>query len=70
MFSMFRKSALTAFALIPFAVAMNATLAQNTGEAPPPVIDVHVHAMDESFPGMAATCPNTARFLRLDTSKK
>lgn len=43
---------------------------QNTGSDVPPVIDVHVHAMDESFPGMGAVCPNQAKFLASDPDTK
>ncbi len=45
-------------------------MAQNTTEKPLPVIDVHVHAMDESFPGMGAVCPNTSKFLASDPATK
>jgi len=44
-------------------------LAQNTNDKLPPVIDVHVHAMDESFPG-GGMCPNTPRFLASDPATK
>jgi predicted TIM-barrel fold metal-dependent hydrolase len=44
--------------------------AQNTSNDVPPVIDVHVHAMDESFPGMGAMCPNEAKFLASDPATK
>jgi hypothetical protein len=43
---------------------------QNTATAVPPVIDVHVHAMDESFPGLGPMCPNTPKFLASDPSTK
>jgi hypothetical protein len=36
--------------------------AQNTSSTIPPVIDVHVHAMDESFPGGGPMCPNESSF--------
>jgi predicted TIM-barrel fold metal-dependent hydrolase len=42
------------------------SLAQNAGNDVPPVIDVHVHAMDESFPGLGPMCPNTSAFLASD----
>lgn len=45
-------------------------MAQNTTEKPLPVIDVHVHAMDESFPGGGAMCPNTSKFLASDPRDK
>ena len=35
-----------------------------------PVIDVHVHAMDESFPGGGPMCPNAAKFLASDPKTK
>jgi predicted TIM-barrel fold metal-dependent hydrolase len=43
--------------------------AQNTSSTVPPVIDVHVHAMDESFPGGPA-CPNESKFLASDPATK
>jgi predicted TIM-barrel fold metal-dependent hydrolase len=46
------------------------SLAQNTGTDVPPVIDVHVHAMDESFPGLGPMCPNTSAFTASDPSTK
>ncbi|MBV8113502.1 MAG: amidohydrolase [Silvibacterium sp.] len=44
--------------------------AQNTGPDVPPVIDVHVHAMDESIPGMGPMCPNTPKFTASDPKTK
>ena len=56
------------------ALALNlcvaASFAQNTGAAIPPVIDVHVHAMDESFPGGGPMCPNESKFLASDPATK
>jgi hypothetical protein len=43
---------------------------QNTPSEIPPVIDVHVHAMDESFPGGGPMCPNEAKFLASDPKTK
>jgi predicted TIM-barrel fold metal-dependent hydrolase len=43
--------------------------AQNTTSSVPPVLDVHVHAMDESFPG-GPMCPNEAKFLASDPGTK
>jgi predicted TIM-barrel fold metal-dependent hydrolase len=40
--------------------------AQNTSSERPPVLDVHHHAMDESFPGMGPMCPNTSAFTASD----
>jgi uncharacterized protein len=46
------------------------SLAQNTESKAPPVIDVHVHAMDGTFPGVAPMCPNTSRFTASDPKDK
>jgi hypothetical protein len=43
---------------------------QNTPNDVPPVIDVHVHAMDESWPGGGPMCPNEAKFLASDPKTK
>jgi hypothetical protein len=45
-------------------------LAQNTSTDVPPVIDIHVHAMDESFPGLGPMCPNTSAFVGSDPRTK
>jgi uncharacterized protein len=51
--------------------AVSLSVAQNTTSTVPPVIDVHVHAMDESFPGMdIPMCPNTPKFLASDPDTK
>src|SRR5580698_5941566 len=42
------------------------SLAQNTEAKAPPVLDVHVHAMDGTFPGVAPMCPNTSQFTASD----
>ena len=47
-----------------------ACFSQNTGTDLPPVIDVHVHAMDESFPGGGPMCPNEVKFLASDPKTK
>jgi uncharacterized protein len=46
------------------------SFAQNTSTDVPPVIDVHVHAMDESFPGSGPMCPNTSAFTASDPATK
>jgi hypothetical protein len=51
-------------------IAVPLSLAQNTGKDVPPVIDVHVHAMDDVFPGAAPMCPNTAKFTASDPRTK
>ena len=43
---------------------------QNAGSDVPPVLDVHVHAMDESFPGGGPMCPNTSKFMASDPDTK
>jgi uncharacterized protein len=51
--------------------AVSLSVAQNTTSTVPPVIDVHVHAMDESFPSMdIPMCPNTPKFLASDPDTK
>jgi len=50
------------------AMAPAVASAQNTSKDLPPVIDVHVHAMDDSGPTAAAMCPNTANFTASDPS--
>ena len=52
-------------------LAVTATArAQNTTATPPPVLDVHVHAMDESGPNARPMCPNTSRFIASDSAKE
>jgi uncharacterized protein len=46
------------------------SLAQNTESKAPPVIDVHVHAIDGTFPGVAPMCPNTSKFTASDPKGK
>src|SRR5260370_34060626 len=46
------------------------SLAQNTEAKAPPVIDVHAHAMDGNFPGLAPMCPNTSKFTASDPKGK
>jgi len=46
------------------------SFAQNTEGKAPPVIDVHVHAMDGNFPGVAPMCPNTSKFTASDPKGK
>jgi predicted TIM-barrel fold metal-dependent hydrolase len=65
----FRKDALSFSLAIALTVCCNFSLAQNTSNTVPPVLDVHVHAMDESFPG-GPMCPNESKFLASDPSTK
>jgi hypothetical protein len=46
------------------------SLAQNAEGKAPPVIDVHVHAIDGTFPGVAPMCPNTSKFTASDPHGK
>lgn len=52
--------------LVVFFASPRGSLAQNTSTEVPPVIDVHHHAMDESFPGLGPMCPNTSGFTASD----
>lgn len=59
-------------ALAGFALLVNGAAVvrgQNTGTDIPPVLDVHVHAMDES-PQLGPMCPNPAKFLASDPKGK
>jgi predicted TIM-barrel fold metal-dependent hydrolase len=44
--------------------------AQNTGAKAPPVIDVHVHAIDGNMTGLSAMCPNASGFRASDPKDK
>jgi predicted TIM-barrel fold metal-dependent hydrolase len=59
--------ALVCIALVIYPLLQSS--AQNTTTQVPPVIDVHVHAMDESFPG-GPMCPNESKFLASDPKTK
>ncbi len=65
----FRKVVPSLTSVIVLGIGCTFSLAQNTSNTVPPVIDVHVHAMDESFPG-GPMCPNEAKFLASDPSTK
>lgn len=58
------------FAAAIVASAPVVSLAQNTSSDVPPVIDVHHHAMDESFPGLGPMCPNTSAFTASDPAAR
>ena len=70
MISRFRQFELTWFCAMAFVFCSSLSLAQNTSSTIPPVLDVHVHAMDESFPGMGPMCPNESKFLASDPDTK
>ena len=65
-----QKSARMLACAFPLLIGTTILLGQNTSTDVLPVIDVHVHAMDESFPGMTTTCPNTPKFTASDPSTK
>jgi uncharacterized protein len=67
MFPRSQKNALAPLCALAF-LAVPA-FAQNTTPTVPPVLDVHVHAMDESFPG-GPMCPNESKFLASDPATK
>ena len=53
-----------------FLAAVSLACAQNDGsKTPPPVIDIHVHAMD-GFPGVPPLCPWPPQFLASDPKSK
>jgi predicted TIM-barrel fold metal-dependent hydrolase len=58
------KNLLCCAALVSFSCCI--CHAQNVESNLPPVIDVHVHAMDADFPGVAPMCPNTSKFTASD----
>jgi uncharacterized protein len=53
-----------------FSSCSTVSLAQNAAAKAPPVIDVHVHAMDGNFPGVMPMCPNTSKFTASDPKEK
>ena len=63
-----RKSALCFVSAVVFS-ASSVCLSQNTPADLPPVLDVHVHAMDD-IPGAVPMCPNTSKFTASDPSTK
>ncbi len=64
------KSILLLTGLLAGVPAPGKLFAQTTDSDLPPVIDVHVHAMLESFPGGGPMCPNTPKFLASDPDTK
>jgi predicted TIM-barrel fold metal-dependent hydrolase len=69
MHSRLQPSATAIICATVFALSSTPSMAQNTTSTVPPVIDVHVHAMDESFPG-GPMCPNESKFLASDPATK
>ncbi|HEX4319352.1 MAG TPA: amidohydrolase family protein [Acidobacteriaceae bacterium] len=71
MFACSPKNAPATLCALAILLAAFPAIAQNTTATVPPVIDVHVHAMDESFPGMGSgMCPNESKFLASDPATK
>jgi hypothetical protein len=65
------SSRLRAFLLLGLLVASTISFAQNADVSKlPPVLDVHVHAMDLNFPGLPPMCPNTSKFTASDPKTK
>ena len=64
------RSVAVVLGMSAFAMCSLVCAGQNTGSEMAPVIDVHVHAMDESWPGGGAMCPNEAKFLASDPKAK
>jgi uncharacterized protein len=64
-------SRLPAYLLSGILVASTVLFAQNAEVSKlPPVLDVHVHAMDLNFPGLPPMCPNTSKFTASDPKTK
>jgi predicted TIM-barrel fold metal-dependent hydrolase len=60
------KSAVIAATLF---ISASSAFCQNTATDVPPVIDVHVHAMDDA-PSLGPMCPNTSKFTASDPRNK
>jgi len=70
MLPIFQRFPLPLIGAIALATGASVARAQNTGTDVPPVIDVHVHAMDESPTGIGPMCPNTTKFTASDPRDK
>lgn len=62
--------ALPAFCLAILITIPTESLGQNTSSDIPPVLDVHVHAMDDAGPMAVPMCPNTPKFTASDPDIK
>ncbi len=67
-----RKASAPLARVVAFITIVPAILcfAQNSDTKVPPVIDIHVHAMVDTFPGAAPMCPNTSKFTASDPRDK
>jgi hypothetical protein len=70
LFPQLHSTAFSLFCATVFVSCATSLFAQNTGSSTPPVIDVHVHAMDGSFPGAGPVCPNTSKVTASDPGTK
>jgi predicted TIM-barrel fold metal-dependent hydrolase len=64
------RSAVFASSILASSFFASTALAQNTDADVPPVLDVHVHAMEIDGPGLGPMCPNTPKFLASDPATK
>jgi len=69
MFAELEKRAVGLIFVAWLMASAGAAMGQNTGTDVPPVIDVHVHAMDD-VPGIGPMCPNTSKFTASDPKTK
>jgi hypothetical protein len=53
-----------------FWIATLPLVAQNTNSDVPPILDVHVHALDWDGPGTSPMCPNPTKFTASDPATK
>src|SRR5215831_17279475 len=66
-----RSDMFARIAAIALITVASLSFAQNADVAKlPPVLDVHVHAMDLNFPGLPPMCPNTSKFTASDPKTK
>lgn len=66
----FRKCVPSFASVLVLGIGCTFSPGQNTSNTVPPVLDVHVHAIDESFPGGGPMCPNESKFLASDPKTK
>jgi uncharacterized protein len=70
MTSFLQRSLIPSLCTVVLTLGSSVCRGQNTNGEVPPVIDVHVHSMTESFPGGGPMCPNTPEFLASDPDTK
>ena len=69
MISHMKKLATWSYCALALAFCSIVSQCQNTSSDTPPILDVHVHAIDESWPG-GPMCPNTSKFTASDPATK